>query len=180
MYRTFLNPVELHQMIETVDRAFSTLMSQASQASNRETVYTLPVDVWQKDNACFVRAALPGLQADALDIRIEGDVLTLSGATVDETLNDKDAKIWRSEYPYGKFVRSIRLPEFALTDQVEANIENGVLTVMVPLGVQGPKSLKVEVKSSGATDQRVLEHKPVESKEVPSSTASKEKAASHN
>src|SRR4026207_964389 len=127
MYRTFLNPVELHQMIDIVDRAFGTLLSRPGSEPNPDVVYTLPVDIWQKDNACFVRACLPGLKPEALDIHVEGDVLTLSGTTVDENVNDKGVKVWRNEYPYGKFTRNIRLPEFALTDQMQAKFEDGVL-----------------------------------------------------
>jgi HSP20 family protein len=149
MYRAFLNPVsELQQMIDFVDRAFAPRMGETNGVrTQHETLYNLPVDIWQKENTFFIRAAVPGIRAEDLDIQFQDNVLTISGETKHEQLEDKSVNVFRREYTYGKFVRSIRLPEFADAEKIEANFENGFVTITVPLAIQTPKSLKVPVKT---------------------------------
>jgi HSP20 family protein len=155
MFRTLLNPMsELQQMIDSMDRAFNNVRSESRQ--NWPTVYTLPVDIWQKENAVYIRAAVPGVKRENLDIEVNEHVLTISGEMTHDVLGDDKVNFWRREYAIGKFSRGIRLPDFAIAEKIEATFENGFVTIMVPLAIQSPQVVKVPIKSVDETPQQVL------------------------
>src|SRR6476659_705389 len=118
MFKTFLSSAsELQQMIDFMDRAVGLTWSESTPRT-RDIVYNLPVDIWEKNDTYYIRAAVPGVKPENVEITIQNDVLTLKGEIRHEWEGDKDAKFWRLEYTYGKFGRSIRLPEHVKTDQI--------------------------------------------------------------
>lgn len=104
----------------------------------------LAVDVKSSENEVIVRAALPGVNEDEIDINVEGNVLTISAETQSEH-EDKQENWHVREMSYGKFARSIALPEDVLTDEAEASLENGILTVTLPKKEPNP-ARKIAVK----------------------------------
>jgi HSP20 family protein len=159
MLRTLLNPInEMQQMIDFMDRTFNSVWPEATGARTfRESVLTLPVDVWEKDNRYFIRAAVPGVKPEELDIQVQDGTLILSGETKHEFESDKDAKFWRREYSFGKFRRTIRLPENINPEEIEASFDNGYVTVTVPMQPEVHKSLKVPIRSGAQQGQSALE-----------------------
>ena len=156
MFRTLLNPMsELQQMIDSMDRAFQSVRTEGRTA-NWNPVYTLPVDIWQKDNTVYIRAAVPGVKREDLDIEVNEHVLTISGEMSHDALKDESANFWRREYAVGKFSRSIRLPDFAIAEKIEASFENGFVTISVPLAIQSPQVVKVPIKAMDDSNQPVL------------------------
>jgi len=148
MFRTLLNPMsELQQMIDSMDRAFNSVRSEV-RSTGQSSEMILPVDIWQKDNSVFIRAAVPGVSKEDLDIQVADHILTISGETKHEALQDEKANFWRREYALGRFRRSIRLPDFAIAEKVEATFENGFVTISVPLAIQSPKVVQVPIRSS--------------------------------
>jgi len=112
----------------------------------------LPVDVVEKDNALFVKAAVPGVDPEHIDIQIENNVLTISGELKSD-YEDTQAKVYRREYSYGKFSRSIRLPEDLDLPNVSAEFNHGFVTVTLPRVAQpAPKSLRVPIKNAAPTE----------------------------
>jgi HSP20 family protein len=91
----------------------------------------LAFDVHESDSAYTVVADLPGLTADQINVKLDDDVLTVS-AEVQENRNSDNARALLQERVYGKFSRSVRLPQPVARDQVEATYENGVLTLTLP------------------------------------------------
>ena len=95
-----------------------------------------------KDNY-YIRAELPGVKADDLDIQVTGNNLAISGERKIAAA-EEDAKYHRREREAGTFSRMIGLPGEVDTDKVEAKLENGILTVLVSKAeVAKPKQITV-------------------------------------
>jgi HSP20 family protein len=89
-----------------------------------------PVDVYEDGHNITVQAELPGIQEKDLDIRLENNVLTISGERKLENEEQKD-NFHRIERSYGRFTRSFTLPSTVDTEHVNAEFENGVLKVTI-------------------------------------------------
>ncbi len=89
------------------------------------------VDLWQDENCLYVEAELPGIQIADLEIYVTGgNQLTVSGERKPPTV---EGGAWhRQERGYGKFSRLLALPCDVKTDEVEADLKDGVLTVKLP------------------------------------------------
>ncbi len=104
------------------------------------------IDVMDGDEKIVVRADLPGLKREDIDVVVENDMLIIRGHRQEE--KEIDEKYYRqSERMTGDFYRSIKLPEGVDADSIEATYTDGVLEVTIPLpATPEPKKLKVEVK----------------------------------
>lgn len=104
------------------------------------------IDVYQKPEELVVKASLPGLKPEEVDITISGDTLTITGETkADEEVKREDY-IYQ-EHRYGAFTRSLALPPDLRTDKAEASFDNGVLTLTIPRAEEvKPKTVKVTTK----------------------------------
>lgn len=149
MLRTLvnLNPIaELQQMADMMERALGESRGSLSNTATPEA-WTLPVDIYERDNKLFIRAAVPGIKPDQLDISIDQNVLTIKGE-ITETTEQNDV-VYRREYRYGNFVRSLRLPENIDTNNVSAEFDNGFVTISVPKVVPvKPEPLKIQVRNA--------------------------------
>lgn len=107
------------------------LVNSQSQASPfRRHQSTGPaMNVWKDDDGIVVKADLPGLNAESLDVAVEGQVLTVGGSYEDDLVEDENSKIHRRERATGKFARTIQLPYDVDAGTANATYANGVLTV---------------------------------------------------
>ncbi len=105
------------------------------------------LDLYETGNEVVVKAALPGLKPEDVDITLRGDVLTIAGETNEET-EQKDKNYIRRERRYGSFSRTVTLPEGLTADKAEAKFENGVLTLTIPKSEE-VKPKKIQVKTNG-------------------------------
>jgi len=104
------------------------------------------LDIAETENDIVVKADLPGLSPDEVDISITGDVLTIKGEKKHEK-EEKDKAFHRIERCCGSFCRSVRLPSYVAVDKVKAASKDGVLTVTLPKKEEAkPKSIKINVK----------------------------------
>jgi HSP20 family protein len=107
-----------------------------------------PVDVYREDGSLVVKAEVPGVTSDELDISVKDNVLTISGESRAEEEVEEENYV-RRERRYGSFSRSLALPVEAEGDKAEAAFEDGVLTVTIPIAEEPqPEAVKIEVKSS--------------------------------
>jgi HSP20 family protein len=108
---------------------------------------TLPaVDVYEKDNTVTVKAEIPGVKSEELDVTIDDDLLTISGEKKHEN-EVKEKDYYRLESAYGRFERTIRLPEAVKAEGAKAAYKNGVLKIELPKSDQTKKKkLKIDVK----------------------------------
>ena len=127
------------------------------QGGRAQSYWTPPMEVFQRGNEMVVRADLPGISPDDVQIEVEDGVLTISGERRNNN-EDRQEGFYRSERSYGAFARSIALPEGVDEDQVNAHYEHGVLEVTVPLPQQQrQRGRRVQIQSgAGAgSSQRV-------------------------
>ena len=104
------------------------------------------IDLYQNDDSVVVKAALPGLKADDVQISVTADVLTLRGEFKQEN-EQKDTTYHIREQRFGSFERSIMLPSDVQTDKSKADFENGILTITLPKAESvKPKSITIKAK----------------------------------
>jgi len=135
---------ELDRMKSQMDRVFEGLAGWPFRARTAG-VFPLTNLTEDKDNY-YVRAELPGMAADEIDISITGDGLSISGERKIPT-EEEGAKYHRREREAGKFSRMISLSGQIDTANVEASYTDGVLTVIVPK-VEAAKPRQISVKSA--------------------------------
>ncbi len=138
---------DLVSLRDAMDRLF-----EDSVVSFRNWPATLAVaeptlDVYETGNDVVVKAALPGLKPEDVEITLTGDVLTIAGETKEES-EQKDKNYIRRERRYGSFSRTVTLPDGLTTDKAEAKFENGVLTLTIPKSEE-VKPKKIQVKTNG-------------------------------
>jgi HSP20 family protein len=106
-----------------------------------------PIDIYQDKKNLVVKAALPGVKPEELDITIADDILTIRGEHKEEQETEEDDYIHRERY-YGAFSRSVAIPTKVKSDKAEASFEEGVLTLTLPkAGEIKPRQVKVKPKA---------------------------------
>lgn len=104
------------------------------------------VDMYETDDAITVKAVLPGVKPQDLEISVTGDVLSIRGDFRQEE-HVEEKNYLRRECHYGCFSRSIPLPTTVVADRAEASFEDGVLTLTLPKAEEvKPKTIKVKAK----------------------------------
>ena len=96
-----------------------------------ETLWSPQVELFERGNNLVVRADLPGVKKEDLNIEVQDDVLTISGERHSELEENREG-FYRSERSYGNFFRSIPLPNEVNADHVNASFRDGVLEVILP------------------------------------------------
>jgi len=106
----------------------------------------LSIDVYQTANSLVVKSTIAGVKADDIDISINNDMLTIRGK---RELSDKitDDNYLIKECYWGGFSRSIILPIEIEAEKVEASLDNGVLTVVLPKA-KNAKQVSIKVKGN--------------------------------
>jgi HSP20 family protein len=101
------------------------------------------IDVFEREGKLVVRADLPGMKRDDIEVAVEGDSLVVRGQRREER-EVKDEDYYCCERAVGEFSRAIGLPEGADAEQIEATYQDGVLEVTVPVA-EARVARKVEV-----------------------------------
>jgi HSP20 family protein len=108
------------------------------------------VDIVETQDALQLKADLPDVKLEDIDVRVENQTLTMSGKRRFEK-EEKVKGYHRIERSYGDFVRSFAIPQTVDTEKVAADYKNGVLTISLPKKEAAkPRQVKVEVTSSEA------------------------------
>lgn len=146
------NPIrEMMALNNAFDRMFE---DSWQQVRNTNSMTNLALDVHETESGYQVVAAVPGVKADDLQINLHDNVLTITGETRNER-NQTDEKSGRTlmmERSYGKFSRSIRLPQPIQGDQIEATLNEGVLTLTLPKTPEvQPRQIPVRATTSNGT-----------------------------
>jgi HSP20 family protein len=92
--------------------------------------WTPALDVFEGTQAIVLTAEVPGMTAEQIEVEFDDGVLTISGERV--FVDREDGRYHRVERPYGKFSRSVSLPQGVMSDQIAADVSDGLLTVTVP------------------------------------------------
>ena len=110
--------------------------------------FTLALDVAENPESYSVRADLPGISLDDISVDIHDDVLSISAETAAEDSEEGNRPLIR-ERRFGKFSRSLRFPVSLNGDAIEANFENGVLSITLPKA-EHVKPRQIPVTVNGA------------------------------
>lgn len=89
------------------------------------------VDIFEDGNDIVVKAELPGIKKEEIDVNITDNVITISGEKKKEEKVEKK-NYYRMERSYGSFTRSFRLPAEVQTDNVKASFKDGILEIRAP------------------------------------------------
>jgi HSP20 family protein len=103
----------------------------------------LPVDVYRSGDAFIIEVDVPGMDPSSLDLTVERNMLSITG----ERPARHDADVVLCERPHARFTRQLYLAENLDTDRVEADYENGVLTITIPVSDKA-RGRKVQIGSS--------------------------------
>lgn len=136
---------EVATLRQTLDRMFEDVRPFRA-GGNGEGSY-FPVDVFDDGDEIVVKASLPGVKPEDLDIQVHGDVLTIKGEMRDE--KEEKAQNWyRRERRYGASVRNLQLPGQVDAASAAATFEDGVLRLSLPKAEsEKPKTIKVTPKA---------------------------------
>jgi HSP20 family protein len=146
-----------HEMItlrEAMDRLFDDAFTRPfSLVRNGGSTWSSPaIDLYETDNDVVLKAMLPGIKADEVQINVTNDILTIRGETKHEeektsSPQGKDKSWHIREQRWGAFERSVRLPTGVIADKAKADFENGILTVTLPKSeAVKPKTITVKAK----------------------------------
>ena len=121
---------EMLSLRNAMDRMLDTNYNNLDNTS-RPLAWGLPLDVSETDDAFVVKASIPGVNPDDVEITFTDNVLTIKGEVKGEE-EIKDARYHLRERRYGSFVRSVSLGSRIDNDKIKASYENGVLTLTLP------------------------------------------------
>jgi HSP20 family protein len=135
---------EIDQMF---DQVFDRFLESPSDLRGQTLGGWLPaVDLYEDKDNFIVKAELPGLKKEDIDISLHEGFLTISGERKEEKKYDT-SETYRTERFVGRFHRSINLPSKVQTDKINATYKDGVLTVSLPKAEESkPKQITVNVK----------------------------------
>jgi HSP20 family protein len=106
---------------------------------------SFPMDAYRRGDDFFIHLDLPGVDPGSIDITVEGSNITISA---ERRFNQhEDDEILVSERPQGRFSRDLRVGTRIDSDAIEADYEDGVLTLRLPMAAEA-KPRRVEVRSS--------------------------------
>lgn len=133
---------EFETMFERLLR--SPLFPEGFPAPLMEARWEPALDLSENERAFVARFEVPGFHKENLDVKFEHDLLTVSGQRESRSETKEEEFLW-TEREEGRFVRTVRIPAAIDPARVEAHYEDGLLTVMLPKLVPGPKA-KIAIK----------------------------------
>ena len=128
-----------------LNRHFDSYFPEAGYWDDAEKL-SMPIEVADKGKEFDIRAELPGIKKEDLDIDIEDSFLRINAKKFDET-SENEQNYRHSEFSYGEFSRTIQLPEEIDIDKTEAKLEHGVLKIVAPkMHKEKEQTKKLQVK----------------------------------
>ena len=138
---------ELLSMQRDMDRIFGRLGVRGGEGDGGQNAAWMPrIEAKRTGDDLVIRAELPGLKPEDVDISLEDNVLTVKGERKSEEQRDDENYMIR-EFSYGSFERSMVLPDNVKPEDIRADYADGVLTVTVPKAMEEakPKTTKIPV-----------------------------------
>ncbi|MDX2012560.1 MAG: Hsp20/alpha crystallin family protein [Myxococcaceae bacterium] len=138
----------LNTRIPTLWREFDELFRDFAPMTAESARALVPAtDIAETEKAIELKVDLPGVTPEAIEVKLEGNLLTLAAERKHEARDEKNGLV-RQERSWGRFFRSFTLPETVEGTTPEATYKHGVLTVTLPKKeVAQPKSFKVKVEA---------------------------------
>jgi HSP20 family protein len=107
------------------------------------------VDMAEDESVYIVKASMPGVKPEEIEVTLQDNILTIKGEAKEEK-EIKEENYHMRERRYGSFMRNLTLPTAVKAEEIEANHEDGVLTLRLPKSeVNKPKKIAVKVAHNG-------------------------------
>jgi len=163
----FGNPFSMMDRIaEEMDRSFDRMLrdfgiprrswmpSGRSSVMGRQEIWSPRVEAFQKGDQFVVRAELPGLKKDDVNVEVTDDTITIRGERRDERQEEREG-YYHSEREYGEFQRTIPLPEGVISDNAQASFKDGVLEITMPAPpAEASRGRRLEIKEGEGGTQK--------------------------
>jgi len=148
--RTTLSRFEPFRGYSSLQDQINRIFNESFDRSNEEssiTTWAPAVDIYETEHELVVKADLPDVKPEELDIRVENNILTIRGERKFEK-KVSESNYLRVERSYGTFSRSFSLASTVNSEAIKADYKNGVLTLTVPKREEAkPKQIKVNVET---------------------------------
>jgi HSP20 family protein len=145
------------QDIETLARQLDRLFDDLEGTPKEQPAWAPAMELQDTGEALVLRAQIPGVDAKDVDIQVTKQSVAISGEYRQETKTDEKG-YFKSEFRYGKFHRTVKLPVAVDNGQVAADYTNGVLTLTLPKHAEVRNQvLKVNLTESGTSSEGTTE-----------------------
>ena len=135
----------LSSLRDELDRLFESPWTELARTSQLLSGWTPALDIHEDKDNFIVRAELPGMKREEIDVSLHDGALSLSGERKMEQ-KFEEAEVYRTERFFGKFQRTVSLPAAVAADKVKAQYKDGVLTITLPKTEEAkPKQISVNV-----------------------------------
>ncbi len=135
----------LFSLRDELERAFDSKWPELARATQFLNAWVPPVDVSEGNETVVVKAELPGMRKEDIQVTLHDGLLSISGERKDEVTR-KEGETHRSERFFGRFQRSITLTTPVNADKIEASYKDGILTVTLPKTEEAkPRQIEVNL-----------------------------------
>jgi HSP20 family protein len=135
----------LNNLRDEIDRLFEAPLAEIARSSQLLSGWTPAFDVYEDKDNVYVRAELPGMRKEDIDLSLHNGSLSVSGERKNEE-QLKDAEVYRAERFFGRFQRTITLGTPVAFDKVKAQYKDGILNITLPKAEEAkPKHIDVSV-----------------------------------
>ena len=145
---------EMMSFREAMDRWLQQGISGTGQLLSSMRPDSIPMDVIEHDDSFEVRASVPGVKPEDVEVVVQGERVTVRAEVRGDEERRGDNWLMR-EHRYGTMQRSVTLPAPVSSDNAEARIEHGVLTLRLPK-VQGAQARRITVATSQASSAQTI------------------------
>lgn len=142
------NPFSLfRRMTEELDRMTA---GETSGRGTEQRPWLPTIEVEQREGNYVIRAELPGMKPEDVNVEIGDDAIEISGERKEDEEVERGG-VHMTERRYGQFFRRIPLPEGAQADQAKARFENGVREISVPVEAAGSGRRQIKLEGSSSS-----------------------------
>jgi HSP20 family protein len=135
----------LNDLRDEIDRLFESPLAELARGSQLLSGWTPALDLYEDKDHFVVKAELPGMKKEDIEVSMHEGSLSISGERKSEEKH-KDADVYRTERFFGRFQRTVALPTPVAADKVKAAYKDGVLTITLPKTEEAkPKQIEVNV-----------------------------------
>lgn len=135
----------LSDLRDEIDRLFESPLTEWTRTSQLLSGWTPALDLHEDKNSFVVKAELPGMKKEDIEVSLHEGMLSISGERKSETKHE-ETEIYRAERFFGRFQRSVTLPAAVAADKVKAAYKDGILTITLPKTEEAkPKQIEVAI-----------------------------------
>jgi HSP20 family protein len=159
-WTAYASPFQLmRRMSDEMDRLFGRVFEEPRGergfVSSSSGIWSPKIEAFQKRDKFIVRAELPGIKKDDVQVEVTEDQVTIQGERREEHDEEREG-VFRSERSYGSFYRTVPLPDGVIPESAEASFRDGVLEIAVqspPKAVNQPRRLEIKDASQESRKQ---------------------------